>query len=99
MYIFRSHAKGYDGTEYLGRGGWTRSARRGAACTEEDGKDRIAGPWNLTVPLLMRQRRQSRDHTSGSDVTTTGDRRQETGQQRAKVQRLRIRPTRLQESN
>lgn len=33
------------------------------------------------MPLLMRQ---SRDHTSGSDVTTTGDRRQETGQQRAR---------------
>lgn len=31
------------------------------------------------VPLLMRQ---SRDRTSGSDVTTTGDRRQETSQQR-----------------
>lgn len=39
MYIFRSHTQGYDGTEYLGRGGWARSARRGTACTEEDGKD------------------------------------------------------------
>ena len=54
----------------------------GTVGTVEDGKDQIAGPWNLTVPLLMRE---SRDHTSGFGCDD--DRRQVS---RGRVQRLRI---------